>query len=235
MAMMLTTTVTIGFKTTQFIVIFVPVATVIAIVAIGAKSNKSCKNGLSSEEKKSINRDDDKFYKFGVFYYNKNDPALFVEKRIGLGMTFNFARPAAKIVMGLISVLIGAMLIGMIFFMPGLTKERQVHVSQDAIKTEGVWGKEIKRQEINKIVLEDMFPRVLTRTNGAAINKKLYGWFKLQDCDRALLFIGNKTKPFIAIYLKDNSLVLINYEDEGKTTGLFNEILSKMNVKEASD
>jgi uncharacterized membrane protein len=30
-------------------------------------------------------------WKAGMFYYNPNDPALFVEKRFGLGYTFNFA------------------------------------------------------------------------------------------------------------------------------------------------
>jgi len=36
--------------------------------------------------------DDDKFWKWGVFYFNPNDPAVFVEKRFGLGTTLNFAR-----------------------------------------------------------------------------------------------------------------------------------------------
>ena len=39
---------------------------------------------------KSQTRNDDKFWKFGVFYTNKNDPSIFVEKRFGIGYTFNF-------------------------------------------------------------------------------------------------------------------------------------------------
>ncbi|MBC8931734.1 Clp protease ClpA, partial [Escherichia coli] len=30
-------------------------------------------------------RDDDSFWKAGVIYFNRNDPALFVEKRFGIG------------------------------------------------------------------------------------------------------------------------------------------------------
>jgi len=38
----------------------------------------------------------------GIFYYNPNDPALLVEKRIGVGWTFNFARPLAWMIVVLI-------------------------------------------------------------------------------------------------------------------------------------
>ncbi|PAV28128.1 hypothetical protein CIL05_18655 [Virgibacillus profundi] len=45
-----------------------------------------------------IDRDDDKYWKLGQFYFNKNDPALFLEKRFGVGWTINFARPLAWII-----------------------------------------------------------------------------------------------------------------------------------------
>jgi uncharacterized membrane protein len=41
----------------------------------------------------------DDCWKLGLFYYNPDDAALFVEKRIGFGYTINFARPAAWVVM----------------------------------------------------------------------------------------------------------------------------------------
>lgn len=44
---------------------------------------------------KAINRDDDRYWKLGVFYFNRNDPSLFLEKRFGVGWTINFARPLA--------------------------------------------------------------------------------------------------------------------------------------------
>ena len=36
--------------------------------------------------------DDDEYWKWGFLYYNKADPAYFVEKRFGIGMTVNWAR-----------------------------------------------------------------------------------------------------------------------------------------------
>jgi uncharacterized membrane protein len=41
----------------------------------------------------------DRAWKGGVFYYNPDDPALFVEKRYGLGWTVNFGHPQAKLML----------------------------------------------------------------------------------------------------------------------------------------
>jgi uncharacterized membrane protein len=38
-------------------------------------------------------RTPDKYWKLGLFYVNRNDPALFVEKRFGLGCTLNLGHP----------------------------------------------------------------------------------------------------------------------------------------------
>ena len=56
----------------------------------------------------TINRNDDKYWKGGAFYINKDDPALFVEKRFGVGFTINFGRPLAIILfVGILAVIIG--------------------------------------------------------------------------------------------------------------------------------
>ncbi|MBA4603718.1 DUF1648 domain-containing protein [Thermoactinomyces mirandus] len=41
----------------------------------------------------TISRDDDQCWKLGQFYFNKNDPSVFVEKRFGIGWTNNWAHP----------------------------------------------------------------------------------------------------------------------------------------------
>lgn len=61
----------------------------------------------SNEFNNVVNRDDDKHWKFGIFYYNPDDPALFVEKRFGIGWTNNFARPLSWVmIIGLVIILI---------------------------------------------------------------------------------------------------------------------------------
>lgn len=45
------------------------------------------------------NSDDDSYWKLGVFYFNKNDPSLFVEKRFGVGYTNNWAKPLSWLIL----------------------------------------------------------------------------------------------------------------------------------------
>src|SRR5690625_5256598 len=47
----------------------------------------------SKREANVMDRDDDKYWKLGQFYVNKNDPSIFVEKRFGVGWTNNWAHP----------------------------------------------------------------------------------------------------------------------------------------------
>lgn len=43
--------------------------------------------------------DDDRYWKGGLLYFNKEDPSLFVEKRFGIGWTMNFAKPINYIIL----------------------------------------------------------------------------------------------------------------------------------------
>lgn len=43
-------------------------------------------------------RGDDRYWKLGLFYYNKEDPAFLVEDRFGTNGGMNYAHPAAKVV-----------------------------------------------------------------------------------------------------------------------------------------
>ncbi|GAA4638669.1 DUF5808 domain-containing protein [Actinoallomurus vinaceus] len=53
-----------------------------------------------------VNQDDDRFYRWGLVYYNRDDPALFVSKRFGVGWTLNMARPLSWVLLGATLVLI---------------------------------------------------------------------------------------------------------------------------------
>jgi uncharacterized membrane protein len=54
----------------------------------------------------AVARDDDRFWKAGLFYCNPDDPAVFLEKRFGIGYTVNFANPKAWLFIALPLVLI---------------------------------------------------------------------------------------------------------------------------------
>jgi len=47
-------------------------------------------------------RTPDRYWKLGIFYFNQDDSAVFIEKRFGLGYSLNFARPTAWVILLLI-------------------------------------------------------------------------------------------------------------------------------------
>jgi uncharacterized membrane protein len=58
-------------------------------------------------------RDDDRFWKAGLLYVNRDDPALIVAARFGAGWTLNFGNPAAwLIIAGIIAAWTGLAVIG---------------------------------------------------------------------------------------------------------------------------
>jgi uncharacterized membrane protein len=57
-------------------------------------------------------RTPDKCWKLGLFYINRDDPALFVEKRFGIGYTLNFGHPGAWVFLAvLVAVFVAIILI----------------------------------------------------------------------------------------------------------------------------
>ena len=51
-------------------------------------------------------RGDDRYWKLGLFYYNKDDPAMLIEDRFGTNGGFNYARPAVQITAGILAAVI---------------------------------------------------------------------------------------------------------------------------------
>ena len=54
---------------------------------------------LGGNSANATDRMDDRYWKLGGFYVNSNDPAIFVERRVGLGWTINFGNPRGLLVM----------------------------------------------------------------------------------------------------------------------------------------
>jgi uncharacterized membrane protein len=63
-------------------------------------------------------RGDDRYWKWGLFYCNRDDPAILVEDRFGINSGLNYARPAIKIAAGALAALVVAFyaIVTMMFF-----------------------------------------------------------------------------------------------------------------------
>lgn len=70
----------------------------IGTLIFAIKVGRSDKEMETAVEAQIMDLDEDKYWKGGMFYFNKNDPSIFVEKRFGVGWTINFANPLGYII-----------------------------------------------------------------------------------------------------------------------------------------
>ncbi len=84
--------------------------------------------GASADRQPSgpVFRDDDQYWRAGVFYYNPDDPEPFVPKRFGLGWTVNFAHPVGKLILALM-VAMTLLPIALALFDPGFSSSFGCH------------------------------------------------------------------------------------------------------------
>ncbi|MFD1674032.1 DUF1648 domain-containing protein [Alicyclobacillus fodiniaquatilis] len=71
----------------------------IVIWAIKRKQQREQMQQVAASAKKYVHPDDDKYWKGGILYFNPQDPAIFVNKRFGIGWTFNFAHPIVWVIL----------------------------------------------------------------------------------------------------------------------------------------
>ena len=91
--------------TASFVLMVVIILAVILLSVLSGQSGNRIKVGTSTEGSPII-RDDDAYWKLGMWYYNPDDPSIFIEKRVGIGWTVNWGRPMAWVVIAGIIILI---------------------------------------------------------------------------------------------------------------------------------
>jgi uncharacterized membrane protein len=88
------------------LVVALPILTAaVAAVVVLARNNRERQD--AEERTGLIHRDDDKNWRGGLFYINREDHALLVPRRFGLGWTLNFGNPRAAMLLAGAAALIG--------------------------------------------------------------------------------------------------------------------------------
>lgn len=102
--------ISINVTITAPIVFLVVIFLVIVYLAVKVGQGGSRLGGRKSLMSGATAEDDSNWI-LGLFYYNRNDPSIFVEKRFGMGYTINFGNSIGKIIIIAIILLIVGSLI----------------------------------------------------------------------------------------------------------------------------
>ncbi|MEK4249358.1 DUF1648 domain-containing protein [Paenibacillus sp. FSL W7-1287] len=92
------------------------VFTIVGIILLGSillsvklgQGGSRLKNSNTQQGKASVEVADlDQYWKLGIFYVNRNDPAIFVEKRFGVGWSINYGNPIAWLItIGILAIVL---------------------------------------------------------------------------------------------------------------------------------
>lgn len=92
------------------LVIVLPILAAVAVaVVVLARNNRERDEG--EEDTGLTHREDDKYWRGGLVYINREDHALLVPRRFGLGWTLNFGNPRATMLLAGVLALIGLLII----------------------------------------------------------------------------------------------------------------------------
>lgn len=123
-----------------------------------------------------------------------------------------------------IITLITVLIVGIIVYTS--IQPTKYDVTDESFNISGMYGKEMKWEDITNVELLDNTPEVTLRVNGSSIGSVQKGNFKLKSGENAKLFIDQKIKKSIFIeYLGEK--FYLNDKTEHKTTDLYNEIIDK--------
>ncbi len=91
---------TVGYKLLPLFVLFLAVVVgSLLIYVVKKRKYRVCyEKNIDSQV---MDVDEDRYWKGGLIYMNRQDPSVFVEKRFGVGWTMNLANPRGYIVIGL--------------------------------------------------------------------------------------------------------------------------------------
>lgn len=99
----------------NYIFMIIQMITIIIFIIVFIKIGQGGRNITTKDEKDELYKDDDDKWILGSIYYNKNDPAWMVEKRLGMGWTVNFAHPKSWIAVGgLVVFIIGSIVMSIL-------------------------------------------------------------------------------------------------------------------------
>jgi uncharacterized membrane protein len=86
------------------VLMLVELAMLIGILIVLTRMGQGGTRSATAEQQGAPvgDRTSDAYWKWGIFYFNPDDPAVFVEKRFGIGYTLNFGSRRSWVVLGLI-------------------------------------------------------------------------------------------------------------------------------------
>lgn len=156
--------------------------------------------------------DDDAYWRGGL-YSNPHDPKLWVEKRNGIGLQVNSAKPAAKIFNIATTLLILALFLWLVTLIPLDFPSLSIHITEDTLYVEATqYNTEIKIEDIDEAILIDELPKMY-RNEGYSDKNYDFGKFRMIGYGQSKVYINETVRPYLVLYV-DDKIYFVNSDEE---------------------
>ncbi|HHW48789.1 MAG TPA: hypothetical protein GXX14_09265 [Clostridiaceae bacterium] len=158
--------------------------------------------------------DDDRYWLYGLFYYNENDNRLMINNRVGMGMSVNLARLWGKIIMGFAALCILVLPVLGIWLMaeeftPIRMEMTETQIIVHHLKKEYV----IDINEIDSFELIDKLPPI-SKIVGTGMDHLCKGRFSVDRYGICNICLNPKNSKFLVIFSGDSTHIFSTTDEE---------------------
>ena len=188
---------------------------------------KEVETHYEKERDIAVDSDDDRYWIWGLLYYNPKDKHTMVSQRVGMGTTINITTKAGKIWWGvsIIVMLSLPVLLGWLIFeeftpISLSINEDEVHASH--LKLEH----ELLITEIENLELVTEYPS-MTKVVGSTMDTLAKGSFRIKETgEKCILFLNPQNEKFLKFEV-DNQVYYMSGIDDEETMTVYEEIKNK--------
>ena len=210
-----------------FVVILCSLYGIIPLVLVWASCRiiKKQKEKLLTGRELLLTEEDDNWI-WGIFYYNKNDSRLWVDKKVGIGFTCNMAKPGAIIFN---TVMIGVVLIvcfgaGIICALEEFTPVRLKYEKEQLMAVHWKEEYQIEKEDIKSVELLEELPS-MSKVSGTGMDTVYKGkWFSREYDRRFRVCLNPEAEPIIMIETTDGTWYLLGDSEPEQTEEIYEEL-----------
>lgn len=171
--------------------------------------------------------DDDRYWLWGIIYHNKNDKRFMVNKRVGIGTTINMAKPAGKITMAIIGIILIASTVGASIWMLLIdyTPINLEITDKYIISSQFSEEYKISLNTVTNVELLEELPDLSKRV-GTGMESIYKGSFAEKEGERkkCQVLVRIKTGPYIRLET-GTDVYYLNDEEPEETLKIYEELL----------
>ncbi len=151
--------------------------------------------------------DEDDCWIWGQFYYNPNNNRLFVNERVGIGMSMNMARPAARILTGLCALLLLALPLFGAWCMAEEFSPIRLTLTQDTVTVRHALTEyQVPLDQVEDAAVLSKLPPA-GRVWGTAMNTLLKGSFSVNGYGMATLCLDPAAEEFLVLQTEETTYI----------------------------